>query len=97
MKNTQPRRSSNAHNWLSFYARSHKRTSRRVPLSAFLITVLHEWLKAHPGGPFLFSQPSAVIRSKKKRESATAVTRDEAHDHLKRALAEGKWKVVLRP
>jgi integrase len=71
-----------------------KRTTRRVPLSAFLMSVLQEWLVAHPGGPFLFSQQSAVIRSKKKRSAATPVTRDEAHDHLKRALADGKWKVV---
>jgi integrase len=71
-----------------------KRTTRRVPLSASLMTVLQEWLAIHPGGPFLFSQQAAIIRSKKKRATACAVTRDEAHDHLKRALADTKWKVV---
>ena len=67
-----------------------KRTTRRVPLSAFLTTVIQEWLTVHPGGPFLFSQQAAVLRSKKKRSGAAGVTRDEAHDHLKRALAEAK-------
>jgi len=71
-----------------------KRTTRRVPLSPFLTTVIQDWLTHHPGGPFLFSQQAAVLRSKKKRSTAAPVTRDEAHDHLKRALAEGKWKVV---
>lgn len=71
-----------------------KRTTRRVPLSPGLASVLRDWLLIHPGGPFLFAQQQVVIHSKKKRSTATPITSDEAHDHLKRTLADGKWKVV---
>src|SRR4029077_11366716 len=30
-----------------------QRTTRRVPLAPFLAGVLRDWLKTHPGGPFL--------------------------------------------
>jgi integrase len=69
-------------------------TSRSVPLSPLLAAVLAEWLEAHPGGPFLFCQSSRVPRSKTRRSGTTPVTRDEAHDHLKRMLRDGKWSVV---
>lgn len=38
------------------------RTSRRVPLSAFLSEVLRAWMAVHPGGPFLFAQNDHVLR-----------------------------------
>ena len=31
-----------------------QRSTRRVPISGFLNGVLHDWLKRHPGGQFLF-------------------------------------------
>jgi len=70
-----------------------RRTSRRVPMSGFVQTVLREWLAAHPGGQFLFCQ-AAVVRSKTHREIPIAVTHDEAHDHFKRALAGTAWAVM---
>jgi integrase len=70
-----------------------RRTSRRVPLSAFAQAVLQEWLAMHPGGQFLFCQ-AEVFRSKTHREAPIPVTRDEAHDHLRRTLAESKWAVL---
>jgi integrase len=48
-----------------------RRTSRRVPLSAFVQTVLRDWLAAHPGGQHLFCQ-AAVVRSKAHREAPMA-------------------------
>src|SRR5262249_14517614 len=33
-----------------------RRTTRRVPLSTTLAAVLEAWLRAHPGGPYLFAQ-----------------------------------------
>jgi integrase len=69
-------------------------TTRRIPLTPFLAGVLNEWLKQHPGGPYLFSQAAIVARSKTKRICATPLTPDEAHDHFKRALADTKWKVI---
>ena len=71
-----------------------KRTTRRVPLSPGLATVIKDWLSVHPGGPFLFAQQQAVLHSKKKRVAATPITPDEAHDHLKRTFADSKWKIV---
>jgi integrase len=71
-----------------------RRTTRRVPLTSFLGGVLSEWIKVHPGGTHLFCQASKVARSKKQRSEPTPVTRDEAHDHFKRTLAESKWKVL---
>jgi integrase len=70
-----------------------RRTNRRVPLSAFVQTVLRDWLVGHSGGQYLFCQVG-VIRSKTHREEPIAVTRDEAHDHFRRALACGPWAVL---
>lgn len=68
------------------------RTTRRVPLSPLLASVLTDWLKQHPGGQFTFCVPSEVPRSRKEREAPTQLTRDEAHDHFKRTLAGSKWE-----
>jgi integrase len=70
-----------------------RRTSRRVPLSAFVQTVLRDWLAAHPGGQHLFCQ-TGVVRSKTHREGPIGVTRNEAHDHFRRALAGGPWATL---
>jgi integrase len=43
-----------------------QRTTRRVPLTAFLAGVLQEWLQQHPGGPYLFCHEAEVFRSKKR-------------------------------
>ncbi len=70
-----------------------RRTSRRVPLSAFVQRVLREWLAVHPGGQHLFCQ-AEVVRSKTHREEPIAVTHDEAHDHFRRVLAGSAWGVL---
>jgi integrase len=71
-----------------------QRTTRRVPLSSRLSDALKNWLTIHPGGPMLFAQHADVPHSKTKRTTSTPVTRDEAHDHFKRTLAGGKWRVL---
>lgn len=43
-----------------------KLTTRRVPLSASLVSVLQEWLQIHPGGEYLFCQRAIVERSRKR-------------------------------
>jgi hypothetical protein len=70
------------------------RTTRRVPLSPFLVGVLRAWLADHPGGSFTFCQVGKVWKSKTKRNGPTPITRDEAHDHLRRTLGSGPWSVV---
>jgi integrase len=98
-----------------------QRTTRRVPLSSTLATVLKAWLRKHPGGPFLFCPPVQVPNSKERSATtgyrngkdrpktlagrlATVRRREqrgilpltigEAHDHLKRTLADSKWEVI---
>ena len=47
--------------------RSHsERTTRRVPMSSALASILKAWIEAHPGGPWLFCQAGEVERSKKR-------------------------------
>ena len=67
------------------------RTHRHVPLSPFLAQVLQDWLARHPGGQSLFVQDLEVIRSKNHRTGFGPVTRNEAHDHFKRAAQMSKW------
>jgi integrase len=68
-----------------------KRTTRRVPLSPFLVRALKDWLGQHPGGQFLFCQTTHVFRSKTRRTAPTPITRDEAQDHFQRTLEGSKW------
>jgi integrase len=65
-----------------------KRTSRRVPMSAFIQTVLRDWLADHPGGQFLFCETADVHST---ACSSGPVSRVEAHKHLRRAVAASKW------
>ncbi len=65
-----------------------------MPLSPFLVGVLREWLRVHPGGQHLFCQAAEVAHSKTRRSAPTPVTRDEAHDHFRRTLAGSKWAVL---
>lgn len=69
-------------------------TTRPVPLSPFLFDVLRDWLNAHPGHGYTFSLGLNVTRSKKHRVTYEPLTRDEAHDHFKRTLAQTKWSRI---
>ena len=71
-----------------------KRSNRVVPLSPTLSAVLRAWLAAKPDCPFLFCQAARVARSKTKRAAPTAVTKDEAHDHFRRTVADSEWSVL---
>jgi len=52
------------------------RTTRRVPLSNELASVLTEWLKVHPGGTYLFAQGEVVERSKKRSQTTGHLWKD---------------------
>lgn len=58
-----------------------RQTTRRVPLSSHLKTILDDWLKIHPGGKHTFCLNGPM-------------TPNQAHDHFKRTLAGSKWQVV---
>jgi integrase len=66
-------------------------TTRSVPLSPLLRNVLRECRPLHEGGLFTFSLGLDVQHSKKTRAEVCPLTRDEAHDHFKRAVAGSKW------
>jgi integrase len=71
-----------------------RRSTRTAPVTPRLAGVLKEWLGVKPESPFLFCQAAQVTRSKTKRETPTAVTKNEAHDQFKRAISGSKWAVV---
>ena len=67
------------------------RTTRRVPISPLLDTVLRDWISKHPGGNSTFALDLELGRRKLRPEEITQMTRKVAHDHLKRTLAGSKW------
>jgi len=71
-----------------------KRSNRTTPITPKLAAILRDWFAVRPDSPFLFCQSQTVARSKTKRERPTAVTKDEAHDHFKRTVADSKWQVL---
>ncbi len=71
-----------------------QRTHRWVPLSPFLSTALNEWFGRHPGGAELFCQSLHVRHSKSRRIVFGPVTRNEANDHFRRAVAGSKWECL---
>ncbi len=71
-----------------------QRSFRRVPLSAELENVVRDWIDRHPGGRHLFCHSPVVPRSKTRRTGCVPLTRNEAHDHFKRLVGDGKWKML---
>ncbi|MEQ9379502.1 MAG: site-specific integrase [Pirellulales bacterium] len=69
-------------------------TTRTVPISPALYGVLYQWLDTSGGIGHTFSLGLGFDRSKKRRETAGPLTRDEAHDHFKRTLAGTKWSPI---
>jgi len=70
-------------------------TTRRVPMSKKLKTILAEWKHNHPGGLFTFCHTAMPrSRSRKKVAIPQSISRDQAHDHFTRALKGSKWEVV---
>ena len=69
-------------------------TTRRVPLSGFLASVMREWFDVHPGGVYSISQPLKIFRSKKTRADFVPVTIDESNCHFNATIAGGPWEVI---
>jgi len=64
-----------------------KRTTRRVPLSTALTTILRNWLAVHPGGSILFAQAEEVFRSKKRSRTTGYKSGDDRLKSLDGRLA----------
>jgi integrase len=67
-------------------------STRRVPLSPLLASVLKDWQKRHPEGSYTFCHDLSVVRSKTTRTGFGPLTRNEARDHFKRTIADSRWK-----
>ena len=70
-----------------------KSSTRRVPISRRLHAALGAWRHEHPGGPHLFCQME-VERSRRNRLAREPITRNEAVDHFKRAVANSTWSML---
>ena len=68
-------------------------TTRLVPLSDALSSVLAEWFVKHPGGKYAFSFSKNAL-SLTERRQAPPLTIAQADDHLKRTLSGTKWERV---
>jgi integrase len=62
-----------------------KKTTRRVPLSRELHSVIREWLGRKRKSTFTFPHEWKVARNRKPREHDDAVSVDEASHHLARS------------
>lgn len=72
-----------------------RNTTRRVPMSPPLKTVIKQWLEEeHPGGPHTFCYGHRPSRSRSKAKHASPLTYDQAHAHLERTLMGSKWEKV---
>jgi len=67
-----------------------RRTTRRVPMTAFLAETLRTWLATERSGAFLFSLAASATSS----VASDPISKNEAHDHFKRTLAGSNWEVI---
>jgi len=65
-----------------------QRTTRRVPLSAFLKQVLEAYLLNHAGGQLMFAH------RKDESTAAVEITQHEAYEHFRRSVRGTKWDVL---
>ena len=62
------------------------RTTRRVPITKTLKSVMEAWFNGlHPGGPFAF------VHTQSPRN---AITKDQAHCHFKQTLFGSQWEKI---
>ena len=64
-----------------------KRTTRRVPLSPFLASLLRDYLKDHPGGSLLFAVSEEVARSSKRSRTTGHQNGEDRPTSLKARLS----------
>ncbi len=74
-----------------------QRTTRRVPLTPFLRSVLEDWLKQHPGGPALFCHAGTVERSKKRSRTTGHQNEKKRPSSLKGRMATVKNREQSTP
>ncbi len=67
------------------------RTTRVVPLSAFLNAELKTWMKKKPESPYLFPEVHDCFRIRKEQQEDGAMQPDEASHHLNIVLSGSDW------
>ena len=68
-------------------------TTRRVPLSPTLATVMREWFNGnHSGGPYTFCHPGSMPRS--NGQQSAQLTTNQAHSHFETTLRGTKWNKI---
>ena len=65
-----------------------QRTTRRVPISAFLKAVIQDWLSQHPGGQMMFCW------KREPEDQPTALKPMLAYDQFRRLVRGSKWDVM---
>lgn len=70
------------------------RTTRIVPLSSSLATVIREWMKNHPRCKMLFFQKTAAASDGREEVPYCPVSVDQATDLLRRVLDGTEWKHI---
>ena len=71
-----------------------KRTTRAIPLTSEVRSVLCKWLETKTPGPFLFPEDHRCLRDRKDQPDEGAVAPDEASHHLSQVLSGSKWAVI---
>lgn len=71
-----------------------KRTTRAIPLTSEVRSVLAQWLETKTPGPFLFPEDHRFLRDRKDQPDEGAVAPDEASHHLNQVLSGSKWSVI---
>jgi len=68
-----------------------KLTTRTVPFSPRLRSVLSEWLNRHPGGLHTFCPEFESVHSRKRLNASPLLTPDSARFYFKKTLNNSKW------
>ncbi|MGI9428944.1 MAG: tyrosine-type recombinase/integrase, partial [Bythopirellula sp.] len=70
-----------------------RESTRLVPLHPKLRTIVEEWLKHHPGGPYTIQCPREMPRRKPLAEF-NGLSVHQGHRHFEATLNNSKWFVV---
>lgn len=68
-----------------------KRTTRLVPISPLLHSVIEGWLKDHPQCKYAFCQRRMVLDNGQPQEGFSPIAADQATDLLRRVLVGSDW------
>ena len=72
----------------------HKRTTRVLPLTPLLTSVMRDWFAKNPDSPYTFPEDHRVDRTRNQQAAEGCVTPDEASHHLDQVLLHSKWKRI---